>query len=103
MLIIFKGRRRILPICVISAVKIRKLLSKGCEGYLAHVTEAKSEKLKSEDVAVVREFLDVFPEELSGLPPDREVEFTIDLVPGTTSISQAPYRMAPSELKELKV
>uniref|UniRef100_UPI001C3D73DE reverse transcriptase family protein n=1 Tax=Picosynechococcus sp. (strain ATCC 27264 / PCC 7002 / PR-6) TaxID=32049 RepID=UPI001C3D73DE len=101
--VIFRGDRKILPTCVISAVKAMKLLSKGCEAYLAHVMEVKVEKLKPEDVPIVQEFLDVFPEELSGLPPDREVEFTIDLVPGTTPISQAPYRMAPSELKELKV
>ena len=52
---------------------------------------------------MVCEFLDVFSEELLGLPPDRKVEFSIDLIPGTAPISQAPYRMAPKELKELKV
>lgn len=51
----------------------------------------------------MREFPDVFPEELPGLPPKREVEFSIDLNPGTTPISRAPYRMAPAELKELKI
>ncbi|KAL0536830.1 hypothetical protein IC582_025792 [Cucumis melo] len=61
------------------------------------------EKLKPEDVPVVKEFLDVFLDDLSGLPPDREIEFTIELLPGTAPISQAPYRMAPSELKELKM
>ncbi|KAA0037571.1 ty3-gypsy retrotransposon protein [Cucumis melo var. makuwa] len=45
----------------------------------------------------------VFRDDLSGLPPDREIEFTIELLPGTTPISQAPYRMAPSELEELKL
>jgi hypothetical protein len=50
----------------------------------------------------VRDFVDVFLEELPGLPPDREIEFTIDLLPGTGPISKAPYRMAPLELKELK-
>ncbi|KAA0035225.1 DNA/RNA polymerases superfamily protein [Cucumis melo var. makuwa] len=59
-------------------------------------------KLKLEDIPVVREFPDVFLEELSGLSPDREIEFSIDLVPETTPISQAPYRMAPMELRELK-
>ena len=58
--------------------------------------------MEIEDIHVVREFPDVFPEDLPGLPPDREVEFSIDLVPGTTPISKAPYRMAPAELKELK-
>lgn len=52
---------------------------------------------------MVCEYLDMFLDELSGLPPDLEVEFTIDLVLGTTPISQAPYHMAPIELKELKV
>ncbi|KAA0064121.1 pol protein [Cucumis melo var. makuwa] len=52
---------------------------------------------------VVRDYLDVFPEELPGLPPHREIEFAIELEPGTVPISRAPYRMAPAELKELKV
>ncbi|KAA0047617.1 Transposon Tf2-9 polyprotein [Cucumis melo var. makuwa] len=60
-------------------------------------------KLKLKDILVVRKFLDVFPEELSGLPPDREIEFLIDLVPGTALISQALYRMALMELRELKL
>ena len=52
---------------------------------------------------MVNEYPDVFPEDLNGLPPDRDVEFTIDLIPGINPISMAPYRMAPSELRELKV
>ena len=51
---------------------------------------------------VVSDFLDVFPDELPGLPPQREIEFKIDLYPGTEPISIAPYRMAPLELKELR-
>ena len=50
----------------------------------------------------MREFVDVFPEDLPGLLPDREVEFSIDLIPNTTPISKAPYRMAPLELRELQ-
>jgi hypothetical protein len=57
---------------------------------------------KLEDISVVKEFMDVFPQELPGMPPDREIEFTIDLRPGTAPISQAPYKMGPKELKELK-
>ena len=56
-----------------------------------------------EDIAIVRDYPDVFPDDLLGLPPEREVEFTIDLAPGTTPISKAPYRMTPMELKELKI
>nr|CAN66348.1 hypothetical protein VITISV_025868 [Vitis vinifera] len=59
--------------------------------------------LKLEDIPIVREYPDVFPEDSPGLPPEREVEFTIDLVPGTGPMSKALYRMAPVELKELKV
>ncbi|WP_254554264.1 hypothetical protein, partial [Salmonella enterica] len=55
-----------------------------------------------ENLSVVCEFTDVFPDELPGLPPAREVEFSIELIPGAKTISKAPYRMAPIELKELK-
>jgi hypothetical protein len=54
------------------------------------------------NIRVVRDFLDVFPEELPGMPPDREVEFVIDLLPGTAPISKWPYMMSIEELKELK-
>ena len=57
---------------------------------------------KLEDILVVNEFPDVFPQELPRMPPDREIEFTIDLKPGTSPIAQAPYKMGPKELKELK-
>ncbi|GAU32901.1 hypothetical protein TSUD_393220 [Trifolium subterraneum] len=58
--------------------------------------------IKLEELPVVREFSDVFPEDISDLPPEREVEFGINLVPGTSPISMAPYRMSASELNELK-
>jgi hypothetical protein len=57
---------------------------------------------KLEDIPVVKEFMDVFPQELLGMPPDREIEFTIDLKPGTTPISRALYKMGPKELKNLR-
>ncbi|KAK1612285.1 hypothetical protein QYE76_035958 [Lolium multiflorum] len=59
-------------------------------------------EVKLEDIPVVNEFQDVFPKELPGMPPDREIEFTIDLIPGTAPIAKAPYKMGPKELKELK-
>jgi hypothetical protein len=55
-----------------------------------------------EEILVVREFVDVFPDELPGMPPDKDVEFVIELQPGTTPISKRPYRMPPKELAELK-
>ena len=54
------------------------------------------------NILVIRDFLDVFPEELPGVPLEREVDLSIEVVQGSTPISRAPYRMAPSELKELK-
>ena len=55
-----------------------------------------------ENILVIREFLDVFPEELPGVPPEREVNLSIEVVQGTTPILRAPYCMAPTELEELK-
>jgi hypothetical protein len=60
------------------------------------------EEFVSNNIRVVRDFPDVFPEESSGMPPDREVDFVIDLLPGTAPISNRPYRMSVEELKELK-
>ena len=59
-------------------------------------------KFVGNNIRVVRDFPDVFPEQLPGMPPDREVEFVIDLLPGTAPISKRPYRMSVEELKELK-
>ena len=58
--------------------------------------------MKLQDIPIVNEFSDVFIDDLTGLPQDREIEFTIELAPNTSPISKAPYRMAPMELKELK-
>ncbi|GJY74938.1 putative reverse transcriptase domain-containing protein [Tanacetum coccineum] len=78
---------------------------KGCPVFLANVntkeTEDKSEKKRLEDVPIIRDFPDVFPEDLPGLPPTRQVEFQIDLIPGAAPVARAPYRLAPSEMKEL--
>nr|GFD47486.1 putative reverse transcriptase domain-containing protein [Tanacetum cinerariifolium] len=73
----------------------------GCELFLAQVTGTVSKEKRVEDVPVIRNFLEVFPEDLPGLPPPRKVEFRIDLIPGATPVARAPYRLAPSELKEL--
>nr|GFB43305.1 putative reverse transcriptase domain-containing protein [Tanacetum cinerariifolium] len=62
-------------------------------------TKDKSEEKRIEDMPTVRDFLEVFPEDLPGLPPMRQVEFQIDLVPGAAPVAQAPYRLAPSELQ----
>ncbi len=78
-------------------------MRKGCEAYLAHVVDTRQGKLNLSDIPTVRDFSEVFPEELPSLPPEREVEFAIEIMLGTAPISIAPYRMAPAELKELKI
>ncbi|GJX60273.1 putative reverse transcriptase domain-containing protein [Tanacetum coccineum] len=88
---------------VISCIKARKYVERGCHLFLAHVTEKESKEKPLEDVPVIRDFPEVFPEELSGLPPSRQVEIRIDLVPGVVPIARAPYRLAPSEMRELSV
>ena len=97
----FEDDRRILSTCVISALEARRLLYKGCEAYLAYVIDKSTPEVTLDNVPVVREFLDVFPEDLSGLPPDRELEFEIELLSGSTLIFILPYRITPAELKEL--
>ncbi len=78
-------------------------MRKGCEAYLAHIVDTRQAKATLCDITTVRDFSDVFPKELPGLPLEREVEFAIEVMPGTTPISIAPYKMAPTELKELKI
>ena len=97
--IIFQGQKQSNKF--LTVIQAKKLLRHGCEAYLAQVVDTKKGVLELENVPVVNEFPDVFPEELPGLPPDREVEFKIDTIPGTEPISKAPYRMAPVEMKEL--
>ncbi|GJS60541.1 putative reverse transcriptase domain-containing protein [Tanacetum coccineum] len=79
----------------------KKYIEKGCQLFLAQVTvkenKDKSEEKRLEDVPTVRDF----PEDLPGLPPTRQVEFQIDLVPGAAPVARAPYRLAPSEMEEL--
>ncbi|GKC70826.1 putative reverse transcriptase domain-containing protein [Tanacetum coccineum] len=74
---------------------------RGCHLFLAHVTEKKSKEKRLEDVPVIRDFPEVFPDNLPGLPPPRQIEFRIDLVPGAAHVARAPYRLAPSEMREL--
>ncbi|XP_049381296.1 uncharacterized protein LOC125845822 [Solanum stenotomum] len=93
--VVVKGR-------FISCIKARKLISKGCLYHLVRVRDVESKTLPIESVPIVNEFLDVFPNDLPGVPPEREIDFGIDLLPDTQPISIPPYRMAPAELKELK-
>ncbi|GJV17453.1 hypothetical protein Tco_1362776 [Tanacetum coccineum] len=90
---------------IISCIKTQKYSLKGCHVFLAHVTtkeaEDKSKEKRLEDVPIVRDFHEVFPKDLPGLPPTRQMEFQIDLMHGDAPITRAPYRLAPSKIKEL--
>ncbi|GJX14447.1 putative reverse transcriptase domain-containing protein [Tanacetum coccineum] len=88
---------------VISCIKTRKYIEQGCHLFLAQVTKKKSKEKRMEDVPVICDFPEVFPEELLGLPPLRQVEFQINLRPGAAPVARAPYRLAPSEMKEFSV
>nr|GFC68644.1 hypothetical protein [Tanacetum cinerariifolium] len=90
---------------IISCTKTQKYIQKECQVYLAQVTskkaEDKSEEKRLEDVPIVREFSKVFLEDLPRLPPARQVEFQIELVPSDALVARAPYRLAPAEMQEL--
>ena len=88
---------------ILSALKASRLLRQGYQRFIATVLRKDEIGTKIENISVVKECLDVFPEDLSGLPPDREVKFTIDVLPGIVPISKAPYQMTPVEINELKI
>ncbi|GKA02829.1 putative reverse transcriptase domain-containing protein [Tanacetum coccineum] len=99
--IVIYGDKRKGDFKLCSIMKARKYLSRGCYAYIAHMIDTSFEKKSLEDVPIVNEFLDVFPEDFLGIPPERKVEFRIDLIPGATPIAKTLYRLSLSEMKEL--
>ncbi|XP_076892254.1 uncharacterized protein LOC143543926 [Bidens hawaiensis] len=95
---IYGEKKGNLSIC--SIMKAKKYLNHGCKAFLAYVVDTSQVEIKIENVPVVNEFLDVFPNVLPGIPPEREVEFRIDLVADAKPIAKAPYRLAPTEMQE---
>ena len=87
---------------MISATTARTMIQNGCEAYLAYVIDMKNVEPSLSDIPTICDYPDVFPEEFQRLPPQREIEFAIDVVQGATPASNTPYRMAPVELKEFK-
>ncbi|KAH0730590.1 hypothetical protein KY289_001778 [Solanum tuberosum] len=98
----WKGTNGSYPSKVISFIRAQKLMERGCLSYLAFIRDTSVEPPSMDSVPVVQGFLDIFPSDLSNVPPDRDIDFAIDLEPGTKPISISPYHMASSELKELK-
>ena len=100
--VIFQEIRRETAPSLINAMTTSKMLRKGCQGYLAFVVDMRQEGTRLEDIPIVKEFPDVFLDDILGLPPDRAIDFVIELIPGTEPISIPSYIMAPVGLKELK-
>ena len=96
----FQGTSSRAPI-MMNAMQAKKMME-DCQAYMISVQEIKEDGPRLEEIPIVREYPEVFPEELPKLPPSRELDFGIELVAGTQSISKAPYRMAPAEMSELK-
>jgi hypothetical protein len=84
---VIRGERNVNRNCIVSAMTARKMIKKGCEAYLVLVMETKKEGIRLSDILVVREFPDVFPDELPEVPPKREVEVTIDILADTSPIA----------------
>ncbi|GJT46968.1 putative reverse transcriptase domain-containing protein [Tanacetum coccineum] len=99
--LIIRGDRSKTRLNLISCIKTEKYISRGCQVFMIQVMEKKADEKRLEDISVVKEFPDVFPEDLPGIPPVRQVEFQIDLIPGAAPIARTPYRLAPSEMQEL--
>lgn len=89
---------------IVSSIEARRLLNMGCDVYLASIVDVQRQPKKElEEILVIQNFPEVFLDDLPGLPPDREIEFVIDTYPGAEPAFKNPYRMAPAELKELKI
>ncbi|KAJ9546291.1 hypothetical protein OSB04_018834 [Centaurea solstitialis] len=99
--LIVQGDRPGKELRLMSCIKAHKYLRKKYFAFVALVSERKSEERRIQDIPVVKDYLEVFHDNFPGLPPPRQVEFQIDLVPGAAPVAKAPYRLAPTEMQEL--
>nr|GFA28310.1 putative reverse transcriptase domain-containing protein [Tanacetum cinerariifolium] len=99
--LVVKGDDCVSRLKVVSCMKVKKYVDRGSYLFVAQVVEKEPIERRLEDVPVICKFLDVFPKDLPGLPPPRQVEFEIELVPGAAPVARAPYRLAPLEMKDL--
>ena len=100
--LVWEGDYTSTPVRIISFIRAKRMVRKGCLAFLAHLRDDTTQVPSIESVSIVLEFLDVFPVDLPGMPPDRDIDFCIDLEPGTRPISIPPYKIAPAELREFK-
>ena len=101
---IVKGIPKMILVRQVSAMQLKNFCRKGFQLYAAHILEApESETPRLEDFQVLQEFRDVFPDAIPRLPPKKDIDFTIELVPGLAPLSKTPYRMSTPEILELKM
>ena len=100
-----KGKPKPISVRQILALQLKRVARNGCQVYSVHVEELRQQPEENplETLPVIREFKDVFLDEIPHLPPRREINFSIELVMGETPVSRAPYRMSTLELMELKM
>nr|GEX89485.1 retrotransposon protein, putative, Ty3-gypsy subclass [Tanacetum cinerariifolium] len=99
--LIIRGDQSKTRLNLISCIKTKRYISRGCQIFMIQVVEKKSNEKRLEDIHVVKQFPNIFLEDLPGLPPIQQVEFQIDLILGTSPVARATYRLAPSKMKEL--
>ncbi|GJT62579.1 putative nucleotidyltransferase, ribonuclease H [Tanacetum coccineum] len=99
--LIIRGDRSKTRLNLISCIKTEKYISRGCQVFMIQVVEKKADEKRLEDIPVVKEFPNVFPEDLPSIPPVRQVELQIDLIPEAAPIARTPYRLAPLKMQEL--
>ncbi|KAI3704139.1 hypothetical protein L1987_74353 [Smallanthus sonchifolius] len=100
-IIIVFGEKPCKGLKLMSCTTAQKYLRKKYIAFLAHIVQKDVKEKSIQDIPIIRDFPEVFPKDLSGLPPVRQVEFRIDLMPGANPVARAPYRLAPSEMQEL--
>ena len=102
--VVVKGIPKVISVRQVSTMQLNKFCRKGFQLYATQILEATDDETpKLEDYQVLQEFRDVFPDEIIGLPPKRDIDFTIELVPGAAPVSKTPYRMSTPEMLELKM
>jgi Retroviral aspartyl protease len=99
----FRGKKPGVRVPIISTLQAKHLMSTGCEYYLASVITTDAKEVDISTVLVASEYHDIFLDELPGLPPPCDIEFCIELQPGTVPVARAPYHMAHAELQKLKI
>nr|GEU38367.1 putative reverse transcriptase domain-containing protein [Tanacetum cinerariifolium] len=100
-MLVVKGNCDVSRLKVVSCIKERKYIERGCHLFIAHVTEKEPKEKRLEDVPIIRDFPEVFPNDLPGISPPRHVEFRIKIVPRDAPVARTPYHLTSFEMKEL--